>query len=111
MDVRYDRLILSMDDADLEQFFRSWVEKKSDYFAVKRYTGSGDLGRDVVGYRWSLTAAAALAGAIFAKTHRTCPSPTGEGGQPPATRSCWEIGAEVARQVLLNALVRRQCEA
>jgi hypothetical protein len=50
MDVRYDRLILSMIDAELEQFCRAWVEKKSGYFEVKRYAGSGDLGRDVVGF-------------------------------------------------------------
>jgi hypothetical protein len=50
MDVRYDRLILSMNDAELEQFCRAWVEKKSGYFEVKRYAGSGDLGRDVVGF-------------------------------------------------------------
>lgn len=50
MDIRYDRLILSMDDAELEQFCRAWVEKKSGYFEVKRYAGTGDLGRDVVGF-------------------------------------------------------------
>jgi hypothetical protein len=50
MDIRYDRLILQMDDAELEQFCRAWVEKKSGYLEVKRYAGTGDLGRDVVGF-------------------------------------------------------------
>jgi hypothetical protein len=50
MEVRYDRLILSMDDAELEQFCRHWVEKKSGYFEVKRFAGTGDLGRDVAGF-------------------------------------------------------------
>lgn len=50
MEIRYDRLILSMTDSELEQFCRAWVEKKSGYFEVKRYAGSGDLGRDVVGF-------------------------------------------------------------
>lgn len=50
MEVRYDRLILSMNDTELEQFCRQWVEKKSGYFEVKRFAGTGDLGRDVVGF-------------------------------------------------------------
>jgi hypothetical protein len=50
MDVRFDRLILSMNDAELEQFCRAWVERKSGYLEVKRYAGTGDLGRDVVGF-------------------------------------------------------------
>jgi hypothetical protein len=39
-----------MDDAELEQFCRAWVEKKSGYYAVKRLAGAGDMGRDVVGF-------------------------------------------------------------
>lgn len=50
MDVRYDRPILSMDDEELEQFCRAWVEKKLGYFEVRRYAGTGDLGLDVVGF-------------------------------------------------------------
>lgn len=50
MNVRYDRLILAMKDDELESFCRAWVEKKADYFEVKRFGGSGDLGRDVVGF-------------------------------------------------------------
>lgn len=50
MEIRYDRLILSMNDGELEQFCRSWVEQKAGYYEVKRYAGTGDLGRDVVGF-------------------------------------------------------------
>jgi C-terminal domain 6 of the ABC-three component (ABC-3C) systems len=49
-DVRYDRLILLMDDHELEKFCRAWADKKSGYVEVKRYAGSGDMGRDVVGF-------------------------------------------------------------
>jgi hypothetical protein len=40
MDVRYDRLILSMDDAELEQFCRSWVEKKSERSHLRIVSGA-----------------------------------------------------------------------
>jgi hypothetical protein len=50
MNVRFDRLIISMKDDELEQFCRRWVERKAGYFEVKRFGGSGDLGRDVVGF-------------------------------------------------------------
>lgn len=40
-----------MDDVELEQFCRQWVERKAtDYFEVKRFGGAGDKGRDVVGF-------------------------------------------------------------
>lgn len=40
-----------MDDIELEQFCRQWVEKRcSNYFEVKRFGGAGDKGRDVVGF-------------------------------------------------------------
>lgn len=49
--VKLDRLILQMDDVELEQFCRQWVERKSDdYIEVKRFGGAGDKGRDVVGF-------------------------------------------------------------
>jgi hypothetical protein len=49
--VKLDRLILQMDDAELEQFCRQWVERKAgDYVEVKRFGGAGDKGRDVVGF-------------------------------------------------------------
>ena len=50
MKVRFDRLIISMKDDELEQFCRRWVERKAGYFEVKRFGSSGDLGRDVVGF-------------------------------------------------------------
>lgn len=49
-EIHYDRLILSMNDDDLEKFCLAWVEKKSAYVEVKRYAGPGDKGRDVVGF-------------------------------------------------------------
>lgn len=49
-DVRYDRLILSMNAEELEAFCRAWTEKKSEYVDVKRLAGTGDMGRDVVGF-------------------------------------------------------------
>lgn len=49
-DIRYDRLILVMNDDELEMFCRAWAEKKSGYAEVKRFAGAGDMGRDVVGF-------------------------------------------------------------
>lgn len=49
--VKLDRLILQMDDNELEQFCRRWVERKQgDYVEVKRFGSAGDKGRDVVGF-------------------------------------------------------------
>lgn len=48
--IRYDRLIITMDDEELEKFCRSWVERKSGYVEVRRYGGPNDKGRDVVGF-------------------------------------------------------------
>ena len=48
--VRYDRLILLMDDEELEKFCRAWTEKKTGYVEVKRCGSTGDMGRDVVGF-------------------------------------------------------------
>jgi hypothetical protein len=50
MAVRYDRLILIMDDEELEQFCRQWVEGRSGYKEVRRLAGPRDKGRDVVGF-------------------------------------------------------------
>jgi hypothetical protein len=50
MQVKYDRLILIMDDDELEQFTRLWVERLSGYREVHRFAGPGDKGRDVVGF-------------------------------------------------------------
>jgi len=47
----YYRQILSLKDDELEQFVRDWIGKKTSiYFEVTRFSGSGDLGRDVVGF-------------------------------------------------------------
>jgi hypothetical protein len=48
--VRIDRLILALTDDELEAFVREWAEHKKDYIEVQRFTGPGDMGRDVVGY-------------------------------------------------------------
>jgi hypothetical protein len=48
--IRFDRLILVMLDDELEQFCRTWVERRSGYVEVLRFGGSGDKGRDVVGF-------------------------------------------------------------
>jgi hypothetical protein len=39
-----------MDDDELEMFCRAWTDKKSGYVEVKRFAGTGDMGRDVVGF-------------------------------------------------------------
>ena len=45
----YSRSILALDDTELEQFVRDWVDsKKSAHVTVTRFSGTGDLGRDVV---------------------------------------------------------------
>lgn len=49
--IRYDRQILALDDDGLEAFVTNWInKKKSDYVEVERFTGPGDMGRDVVGF-------------------------------------------------------------
>jgi C-terminal domain 6 of the ABC-three component (ABC-3C) systems len=47
---RYDRLIISLGDDELERFVREWVLQKKEYTEVERFTGTGDMGRDVVGF-------------------------------------------------------------
>jgi hypothetical protein len=45
----FHRDILALDDEDLERFVRDWIARKtSDYAEVQRFSGAGDLGRDVV---------------------------------------------------------------
>jgi hypothetical protein len=46
----YRRHILALDDDQLEEFVRQWALKKPEYVEVERFTGPGDLGRDVVGF-------------------------------------------------------------
>jgi hypothetical protein len=45
-----ERLILGLPDEELEKFTRAWVELRKGYVLVQRFTGAGDMGRDVVGY-------------------------------------------------------------
>ena len=50
--MRHHRDVLALDDENLERFVRDWIaQKKSRYVEVQRFSGSGDLGRDVVGFR------------------------------------------------------------
>ncbi|WP_341851299.1 ABC-three component system protein [Vibrio vulnificus] len=45
------RLIIQLSPSDLELFCMEWAEtKQSQYHSLKRYAGTGDNGRDVVGY-------------------------------------------------------------
>ena len=48
----YDRRILALTDVELEKFVLDWInaKKTNDYIEVVRFSGSGDLGRDVVGF-------------------------------------------------------------
>lgn len=49
--MRFHREILALDDEELERFVRDWIARKtSDYVEVQRFSGAGDLGRDVVGF-------------------------------------------------------------
>lgn len=48
--IRYDRLILSLTDDELENFVREWTGHKREYTEIERFTGPGDRGRDVVGF-------------------------------------------------------------
>jgi hypothetical protein len=45
-----DRLIIALNDTDLEKFVREWASYKKEYVEVERFSGPGDMGRDVVGY-------------------------------------------------------------
>jgi hypothetical protein len=47
---QYRRQILALDDDQLEEFVRQWALKKTEYVEVERFTGTGDMGRDVVGF-------------------------------------------------------------
>lgn len=49
--ISYERHILSLSDEELERFVRQWVERKAaTYLECTRFSGPGDLGRDVVGF-------------------------------------------------------------
>jgi hypothetical protein len=45
-----ERYILSLPADELEKFAREWASLKRGYFEVERFSGAGDMGRDVVGY-------------------------------------------------------------
>ncbi len=46
----YGRRILMLDDEELERFVRDWADRTGAYFECVRFSGAGDLGRDVVGF-------------------------------------------------------------
>ncbi|MBZ4370223.1 ABC-three component system protein [Corallococcus sp. AS-1-6] len=51
--IRNDRRILELVGEELELFVYDWVTERAKhlgYFEVERFSGSGDLGRDVVGF-------------------------------------------------------------
>jgi hypothetical protein len=45
-----ERHILALPSDELEKFAREWALLKKGYFEVERFSGAGDMGRDVVGY-------------------------------------------------------------
>src|SRR5262245_60783617 len=47
---RYDRQIIALGYDELEKFVREWALQKKEYKEVELFTGSGDMGRDVVGF-------------------------------------------------------------
>lgn len=52
--MQFHRQILALDDESLERFVRDWIAlKTAEYVEVERFSGAGDLGRDVVGFRTS----------------------------------------------------------
>jgi hypothetical protein len=49
--IKYKRLVLALNDDELESFVREWVgHKRTIYEEVTSFGGAGDLGRDVVGF-------------------------------------------------------------
>jgi hypothetical protein len=47
----FDRQLLSLTADELEKFVRDWaLQKKTEYHKVEKFTGTGDRGRDVVGF-------------------------------------------------------------
>jgi hypothetical protein len=45
-----ERHIIALPSDELEKFAREWALLKKGYFGVERFSGPGDMGRDVVGY-------------------------------------------------------------
>jgi hypothetical protein len=73
----YRRQILALDDDQLEEFVRQWVLKKPEYVEVERFTGTGDLGRDVVGFLTSERHEAGWHNYQCKQYGRTLPTDTG----------------------------------
>jgi hypothetical protein len=48
--IHIERQVLALTDDQLEQFVREWTTHKKEYIEVQRFTGPGDMGRDIVGY-------------------------------------------------------------
>ena len=49
--MEWDRHILALNDKGLEQFVRDWAAVMTQgYVEVQRFSGAGDMGRDVVGF-------------------------------------------------------------
>lgn len=49
--MEWDRHILALTDTGLEQFVRDWAAVMTQgYIEVQRFSGAGDMGRDVVGF-------------------------------------------------------------
>lgn len=47
----YAARIRALDDDALERFVKDWVTRRTrDYVETQRWSGTGDMGRDVVGY-------------------------------------------------------------
>lgn len=74
---QYRRQILALDDDQLEEFVRQWALKKSDYVEVERFTGTGDMGRDVVGFLSSQRHEGAWHNYQCKQYGRTLPTDTG----------------------------------
>jgi hypothetical protein len=45
-----ERHIIALSANELEKFAREWAMLKTGYYEVDRFSGAGDMGRDVVGY-------------------------------------------------------------
>jgi len=41
---------MALGDEELEKFVRDWALMKKEYAEVERFTGTGDMGRDIVGF-------------------------------------------------------------
>jgi hypothetical protein len=54
--MRFHRVVLVLNDEQLEQFVRDWIARATvNYVEVQQFSGAGYLGRDVVGFltdRW-----------------------------------------------------------